>query len=338
MKHLQTKSLLFLHTFSLPPWWSKVTLVQLCPDEYFQRIIHRFKDFNLETSVILKKDSLVDTENVIGVHSRPTKSSRPFSEYINAPLFEAVEKAGVVFVVHPENLTSSHTCDEFLDLFDDIYRTSKGLVYDHAAIIDHHELWWPWRKYFQADEVMLPTTGETITVPCMLARSVKQKILNAAYVAAQDGPIVEIGRLWGGSAVLFGLGAKAVGAKNFVFSFDPFPHQYNQRLLELYGVEDVVALLDISSEEGYVYWKTEGLPAISLIHIDGDHRYEAVKKDIEMWTNLVRKGGMMMFDDYSHPLPSLVGSTRAIFEGVAKKSENWKNLQVLDGSLSAVRI
>ena len=37
---------------------------------------------------------------------------------------------------------------------------------------------------------------------------------------------------------------------------------------------------------------------ISLLHIDGNHSYQFVKRDIELWFPLVIKGGWILLDDY----------------------------------------
>jgi hypothetical protein len=37
-----------------------------------------------------------------------------------------------------------------------------------------------------------------------------------------------------------------------------------------------------------------------LIYIDGDHTYEAVKKDAELAWPLLRRGGLLIFDDYNN--------------------------------------
>ena len=37
---------------------------------------------------------------------------------------------------------------------------------------------------------------------------------------------------------------------------------------------------------------------IEILHIDADHRYEAVKSDIESWTPFLTVGGIVIFDDY----------------------------------------
>ena len=37
---------------------------------------------------------------------------------------------------------------------------------------------------------------------------------------------------------------------------------------------------------------------ISILHIDGNHRYDQVKNDIALWTGLVKPGGWVLVDDY----------------------------------------
>jgi len=55
-------------------------------------------------------------------------------------------------------------------------------------------------------------------------------------------------------------------------------------------------LIKQTSEEAYKNWNKE----IDLIHIDGNHEYNFVKKDIELWTKHINKNGYVLFDDYGH--------------------------------------
>jgi predicted O-methyltransferase YrrM len=50
----------------------------------------------------------------------------------------------------------------------------------------------------------------------------------------------------------------------------------------------------------------DGRP-LDYLFIDGDHRYEGVKKDFEMYARLVRKGGVIAFHDIVEGKPELVG-------------------------------
>ncbi|MBF6617767.1 MAG: class I SAM-dependent methyltransferase [Candidimonas sp.] len=43
---------------------------------------------------------------------------------------------------------------------------------------------------------------------------------------------------------------------------------------------------------------TEVLGRISMLHVDGNHRYEEVKRDVELWLPMVVEGGWLLLDDY----------------------------------------
>ncbi|MGD0123750.1 MAG: class I SAM-dependent methyltransferase [Terriglobia bacterium] len=46
---------------------------------------------------------------------------------------------------------------------------------------------------------------------------------------------------------------------------------------------------------------------VDYLFIDGDHSYEGVKRDFEMYTPVVRKGGLIAFHDIVDGVPELVG-------------------------------
>jgi predicted O-methyltransferase YrrM len=79
---------------------------------------------------------------------------------------------------------------------------------------------------------------------------------------------------------------------------------------------------------------------IHLLFIDGDHRYEAVKADLERWGAKVAPGGLVVMHDYGaqpkHLLldPELGGVRRAAMEW--HQSDRWDRLQA-PGSLAAYR-
>jgi len=51
--------------------------------------------------------------------------------------------------------------------------------------------------------------------------------------------------------------------------------------------------------------------AVDFLFVDGDHRYEAVRRDFELYSTLVRPGGVVAFHDVSpHTAPNTEGTAR----------------------------
>jgi len=67
--------------------------------------------------------------------------------------------------------------------------------------------------------------------------------------------------------------------------------------------------------------KSLDLPqGISILHIDGDHEYWAVKADIDNYTPLLVTGGVLIIDDYDTFHPDVIRATReAMDSGKFKK-------------------
>lgn len=72
--------------------------------------------------------------------------------------------------------------------------------------------------------------------------------------------------------------------------------------LKKYGIDDyVIPIVDYSEP---AYWKGLGkewdLP-VGLLFIDGDHRYNYVKMDLELWGKHVISGGIIVMHDMVYP-------------------------------------
>lgn len=76
-----------------------------------------------------------------------------------------------------------------------------------------------------------------------------------------------------------------------------------------HGLSDQVTLIRAHSLQ--YAWKDP----LAVLHIDADHEYEAVWKDIEKYTTFLVEGGIVVFDDYdiSHP-----GVTKAVHRLLAE--------------------
>ncbi|MCA3155894.1 MAG: class I SAM-dependent methyltransferase [Phenylobacterium sp.] len=151
---------------------------------------------------------------------------------------------------------------------------------------------------------------------------------------APPGDIVEIGSLWGRSATLLLLLGRMNGVGP-VLCIDPWaaehwvqgvevldkaiPDQDPEAFLKIFEVNlaplangDLNYLRAPSGEALGVYESgaTVSTPTfgdtryrgeISVLHIDGNHAFEAVELDSRLWTPKVRRGGWIIFDDYIWP-------------------------------------
>lgn len=135
---------------------------------------------------------------------------------------------------------------------------------------------------------------------------------------AQHGPgkgaIVEIGSFMGRSTCWLALGSKAA-AREPVFAVDHFKgspeHQPGQAVavaeLETVGTtfhqfQNNIAKMDVAeqvypvqaeSAEAAAKWRGP----IRLLFVDGEHSYEAVKRDVELWSPFVVPGGIVALHD-----------------------------------------
>lgn len=142
------------------------------------------------------------------------------------------------------------------------------------------------------------------------------------YRLARDGEgagaIVEIGSWMGRSTAWLAAGSMAAGREP-VHAVDTFKgsavHQGNAVLreegttyhrfaenLERVGVFDHVKPIIGDSRTAAAIWN--GRP-IRLLFIDGDHEYEAVKADFELWLPHVVPGGYVVFDDVNEKWPGV---------------------------------
>lgn len=129
---------------------------------------------------------------------------------------------------------------------------------------------------------------------------------------AQRSPadIVEIGCYRGRSTIALCLGASEAEPGGFlVYSIDPhrratgvYGGKFGPEDREAYyrnmlgsGLARQAALINLPSELVGPIW---GSP-VGLLFIDGDHRYEAVRRDVEVWRPHLLAEGVIVLDDAS---------------------------------------
>lgn len=128
----------------------------------------------------------------------------------------------------------------------------------------------------------------------------------------KDINCVEIGVEFGRSTTVFAEFHKE--QKISFTAIDPWIGEYGLKAREhvlaqraKYGWE--YKLIEKTSFEASHQW---GSNDIELLHIDGDHEYEAVRLDINLWEPLVVQGGYILLDDFAHD--GLPGVTQAAKE------------------------
>lgn len=120
----------------------------------------------------------------------------------------------------------------------------------------------------------------------------------------EPGVICEIGTDRGGTLYLW---SKVLGPDGVVFSID-LPRTYRKSLnrffrSSFFEKREVHFLREDSQlpeTKQKLDQKLNGRP-IDFVFIDGDHRYEGVKKDFELYAPLVRNGGIIAFHDILDP-------------------------------------
>ncbi|WKZ17917.1 MAG: class I SAM-dependent methyltransferase [Candidatus Jettenia sp. CY-1] len=118
-----------------------------------------------------------------------------------------------------------------------------------------------------------------------------------------ENVIVEIGSWKGKSTIWLGMGSKR-GNKLKIYAIDPHKgHKHRpdkietfeefQRNIKKAKIDDIITPIVKTSEEAA---KNFDEP-ITLIFIDGNHEYDHVKLDVELWFPKVTEGGILAFHD-----------------------------------------
>jgi len=147
-------------------------------------------------------------------------------------------------------------------------------------------------------------------------------LMRLAADVPSDACIVEVGSHRGRSTAALALGAK--GAPVYAIepheefegmygsSFGPADRRaFFENMLRVGVVEDV-RLVNLSSEVVSKGWTRP----IGLLWIDGDHTFEAVRRDFEAWQPFLRPGAVVAFHDALDP----DGGPAKVIEGLLADS------------------
>ena len=143
-----------------------------------------------------------------------------------------------------------------------------------------------------------------------LSRNEIRFLYETARAAKGEGVILEIGSWQGKSTICLGRGS-GEGAKVPIYAVDPHQDSYVHEdivgrgvsTFEIFknnikkaGVDGLVTPIVKKSEDGVKGWNTP----ILFLWIDGDHRYDEVKKDFDLWSPFVVEGGVVAFHDSNY--------------------------------------
>jgi hypothetical protein len=162
----------------------------------------------------------------------------------------------------------------------------------------------------------------------------KLRALVEIAASAVEGDVVEIGTWWGKSAYILSHLARHAGIGPLL-CVDPWADEWlkqgeklvdhgsaqvdAEEAFEVFRIGltpfargDINYLRMPSTEAARVYRRdlvldtpgfgsTRYSGAVSILHIDGNHAYNAAKADVEAWANLVVPGGWVVIDDYIWP-------------------------------------
>ncbi len=137
-----------------------------------------------------------------------------------------------------------------------------------------------------------------------------------------EGAVVEIGSAEGKSTIWMASGLKAAARTGKLYAIDPHEsylgrdntHDGFVGNMERAGVEDVVVGMAMTSEQASRGWDRP----VRLLFVDGDHSYESVRLDCELWSRHLIGGGVIAFHDC---LRANTGPTRVFFEQVVESNQ-----------------
>ncbi len=154
------------------------------------------------------------------------------------------------------------------------------------------------------------------------------------------GPILEIGSFHGKSTIVLARAAKAIGSRVVAVDpheginywqgdIQPLPHlggpsfdSFQENLTDA-GVSDVVEPLVMRSSEAFETLKDR--EPFAFVFIDGNHGYDNVRQDFELWSQCLVTGGVIAFHDSNGKMP---GPPRVVAE--VKQMQDYEFLSLVE--------
>jgi len=173
----------------------------------------------------------------------------------------------------------------------------------------------------------------------------------ANSISTQHPIVCEIGSWQGKSAYVLASAIK--GKKGKLYVIDPFDgsgdiasvstyHKNMDKLgvtllenfqsnMKKFGVMNVIDIMAMKSDEARTNFYEE---QINMLFIDGNHEYEFVKKDYELWESLIMKGGVLVLHDVG---AKHVDGPLRVMEEYIKNNPQWCNISIVGEMCIAYR-
>lgn len=175
----------------------------------------------------------------------------------------------------------------------------------------------------------------------------------SSQIKTSNPVVCEIGTWKGKSSYVF---ASAIKEKNgTLYAVDPFNGEgdeasndiYHKEVKKIgtpllknfektmtkYGLRKYIKVLPLLSEDARLKFFE---PKINLLFIDGNHEYESVKKDYELWSGLIPSGGTIVLHDVN--AVHVDGPKRIMEEHISNSPSCWKNVRIVGEMAIATRI
>lgn len=146
----------------------------------------------------------------------------------------------------------------------------------------------------------------------------KAAILTDLVFLLRPQTVVEIG-VWGGKSLIPMAYALSVTKSGIIYGIDPWDNlasivgmeganydwwdKVDHKMI-LNGLLDKISKFQLSPQIQLIKDTSENvlpIPNIDMLHIDGNHSEIASMHDVTKWVPLVRKGGVIIFDDVDWP-------------------------------------
>jgi predicted O-methyltransferase YrrM len=225
---------------------------------------------------------------------------------------------------HPASIVKLAQIDGLQALGVEILAQHPQLVIDAAAtsaVKIQHEVHDLFGLGMDRDPLSIVALGQVLDGVVGATSTSKAWVLHLLAERPQAGLVVEVGVMFGKSALALALGASKSGARFVGVDtwendaavqvdspklLEATAHSWNRRhmqgiaeqLVALTGCQSTMvkgdsglALNQLKASSGGTY------PSVSLIHIDANHDYAKVKMDWELWEPRLTPGHVVVFDD-----------------------------------------